>query len=107
MPCLPTVRKQKTCSQLRFVSVSHVVRGCLSHLSDRLQVKLDPSRIDAWNSLGNCFWKKKDLTAAMNCFTGAAKQVGRPVPVNKGTTRMTFRFRVRCQTRCLSDSCRC
>lgn len=37
-------------------------------------VKLDPSRIDAWNSLGNCFWKKKDLQAAMNCFTGAAKQ---------------------------------
>ena len=42
------------------------------------QVKLDPSRVDAWNCLGNCFWKKKDLKAAMNCFTGAAKQVRLP-----------------------------
>jgi tetratricopeptide (TPR) repeat protein len=37
-------------------------------------VKLQPSMIGAWNSLGNCFWKKKDLVAAKNCFVGAIAQ---------------------------------
>ncbi|KAH8968492.1 hypothetical protein BDL97_03G130400 [Sphagnum fallax] len=34
-------------------------------------VKLDPSRVDAWCCLGNCFWKKGDLSQAKNCFNYA------------------------------------
>ena len=37
-------------------------------------VKLDPANIDAWNALGQCFWKKGDLTGARNCFDGALGQ---------------------------------
>ncbi|KAK3126840.1 hypothetical protein QOZ80_7AG0563620 [Eleusine coracana subsp. coracana] len=37
------------------------------HLSKA--VKLNPSLVDAWLSLGNCIWKKGDLVAAKNCFS--------------------------------------
>ncbi|KAF5450978.1 hypothetical protein F2P56_031286 [Juglans regia] len=37
------------------------------HLSKA--VKLNPSLADAWLCLGNCIWKKEDLSAAKNCFT--------------------------------------
>uniref|UniRef100_A0A7N0TFW3 Tetratricopeptide repeat protein 5 OB fold domain-containing protein n=1 Tax=Kalanchoe fedtschenkoi TaxID=63787 RepID=A0A7N0TFW3_KALFE len=37
------------------------------HLSKA--VKLNPSLGDAWLCLGNCIWKKGDLTSAKNCFT--------------------------------------
>ncbi|XWS63512.1 hypothetical protein CRYUN_Cryun06bG0104600 [Craigia yunnanensis] len=36
------------------------------HLSKA--VKLNPSFADAWLCLGNCIWKKGDLTSAKNCF---------------------------------------
>ncbi|XP_048319164.2 uncharacterized protein LOC107429357 isoform X1 [Ziziphus jujuba] len=36
------------------------------HLSKA--VKLNPSLTDAWLCLGNCIWKKGDLSAAKNCF---------------------------------------
>eukprot|EP00945_MAST-04E_sp_MAST-4E-sp1_P005192 g5192.t1 len=42
------------------------------HLSK--SVKLDPSNIDAWNCLGECFWKKQDFGTAKTCFEGALKQ---------------------------------
>ena len=34
-------------------------------------VKLDPKHVEAWNILGECFWKKGDIESARNCFTGA------------------------------------
>eukprot|EP00039_Didymoeca_costata_P020007 m.339700 g.339700 ORF g.339700 m.339700 type:complete len:425 (+) comp18917_c0_seq1:187-1461(+) len=34
-------------------------------------VKLDPQNIDAWNQLGECFWKKGDKDQAHTCFKGA------------------------------------
>lgn len=34
-------------------------------------VKLDPSLTEAWNNLGECYWKSKDIDAAKNCFTQA------------------------------------
>lgn len=34
-------------------------------------VKLDPKLVDAWNHLGECYWKNKDVASAKNCFTGA------------------------------------
>ncbi|EDV26013.1 uncharacterized protein TRIADDRAFT_55686 [Trichoplax adhaerens] len=36
-----------------------------------LAVKLDPTSIDAWNNLGECYWKKKNMEAAKNCFNDA------------------------------------
>jgi len=37
-------------------------------------VKLDPTNVDAWNCLGECFWKKQDFQTAKSCFDGALKQ---------------------------------
>ncbi|XP_008558120.1 tetratricopeptide repeat protein 5 isoform X1 [Microplitis demolitor] len=34
-------------------------------------VKLEPKLIDAWNELGECYWKKDDIKQAKNCFIGA------------------------------------
>lgn len=38
-------------------------------------VKLDPNLINAWNELGECYWKNKDIDAAFNCFTQANTKV--------------------------------
>lgn len=38
-------------------------------------LKLDPNLIGAWNELGECYWKKKDIDAAYNCFTQANAKV--------------------------------
>lgn len=38
-------------------------------------VKLVPKMVEAWNALGECFWKKGDMAAAKNCFTGAIGHV--------------------------------
>jgi len=45
-------------------------------------VKRDPSHIDAWNMLGEAFWKKGNITAAKDCFEGALKR-----NKNKGSLR--------------------
>ncbi|CAH1779557.1 unnamed protein product [Owenia fusiformis] len=34
-------------------------------------VKLDPKMVEAWNNLGETYWKKGDIAAAKNCFSGA------------------------------------
>ncbi|KAG8222338.1 hypothetical protein J437_LFUL001324 [Ladona fulva] len=34
-------------------------------------IKLDPKLVDAWNELGECYWKKDDIIGAKNCFVGA------------------------------------
>ncbi|XP_077154196.1 tetratricopeptide repeat protein 5 isoform X1 [Ranitomeya variabilis] len=34
-------------------------------------VKLDPGLVEAWNELGEVYWKKMDVTAAKTCFLGA------------------------------------
>ncbi|XP_014218668.1 tetratricopeptide repeat protein 5-like [Copidosoma floridanum] len=34
-------------------------------------VKLEPKLIEAWNELGECYWKNDDIQQAKNCFTGA------------------------------------
>ena len=38
-------------------------------------VKLDPKLVEAWNCLGECYWKKGDVEAAKNCFVGALGHV--------------------------------
>uniref|UniRef100_H3D645 Tetratricopeptide repeat domain 5 n=1 Tax=Tetraodon nigroviridis TaxID=99883 RepID=H3D645_TETNG len=43
--------------------------NCLSRA-----VKLEPGLVDGWNTLGEQYWKKQDLTGAKNCFTGALQQ---------------------------------
>ncbi|XP_060111564.1 LOW QUALITY PROTEIN: tetratricopeptide repeat protein 5-like [Heteronotia binoei] len=34
-------------------------------------VKLDPELVEAWNQLGEVYWKKGDVPAAHTCFSGA------------------------------------
>ncbi|KAM6908962.1 tetratricopeptide repeat protein 5 [Xenentodon cancila] len=48
---------------------SGVAEECLSRA-----VKLEPGLVEAWNILGEQYWKKGDLTGANNCFTGALQQ---------------------------------
>eukprot|EP00794_Sanderia_malayensis_P018594 gene18594-20460_t len=38
-------------------------------------VKLDPSLTEAWNNLGECYWKNRDIDAAKNCFTCALAKI--------------------------------
>lgn len=38
-------------------------------------VKLEPKLIEAWNELGECYWKNKDIKQAKNCFVGALQHV--------------------------------
>lgn len=38
-------------------------------------VKLEPKLLDAWNELGECYWKKNDIKQAKNCFLGALPHV--------------------------------
>ena len=44
------------------------------HLSKA--VKLDPKLVEAWNQLGEAYWKKGNINGAKNCFTGALTHVG-------------------------------
>nr|XP_023993218.1 tetratricopeptide repeat protein 5-like isoform X2 [Salvelinus alpinus] len=37
-------------------------------------VKLEPGLVEGWNTLGEQYWKKGDLTTAKTCFTGALQQ---------------------------------
>lgn len=48
-------------------------------------VKLEPGLVEGWNTLGEQYWKKGDLTTAKTCFTGALQQVS-----NKNTLIMCF-----------------
>ncbi|XP_067379666.1 tetratricopeptide repeat protein 5 isoform X2 [Channa argus] len=48
---------------------STVAEECLSRA-----VKLEPSLVEGWNTLGEQYWKKGDLIGAKNCFTGALQQ---------------------------------
>lgn len=38
-------------------------------------VKLDPKLVEAWNQLGENYWKKGKVPLAKNCFTGALNHV--------------------------------
>jgi tetratricopeptide (TPR) repeat protein len=38
-------------------------------------VKLEPKLIEAWNELGECYWKNNDIQQAKNCFIGALPHV--------------------------------
>ena len=38
-------------------------------------VKLDPSLVEAWTNLGECYWKNGDVEAAKNCFTASLNHV--------------------------------
>ncbi|KAL0189392.1 hypothetical protein M9458_016491, partial [Cirrhinus mrigala] len=54
-----------------------LLRGrCLNAAEECLSraVKLEPGLVEGWNTLGEQYWKKGDLTAAKTCFTGAQQQ---------------------------------
>jgi len=38
-------------------------------------VKLDPTLVEAWNELGECYWKRGDIETAKTCFEGALNHV--------------------------------
>eukprot|EP01114_Cavostelium_apophysatum_P000615 TRINITY_DN10563_c0_g1_i1.p1 TRINITY_DN10563_c0_g1~~TRINITY_DN10563_c0_g1_i1.p1 ORF type:complete len:317 (+),score=54.93 TRINITY_DN10563_c0_g1_i1:32-982(+) len=54
-------------------------------------IRLDPALIDAWNCLGECFWKKDDLISAKNCFMGAMDQAKTPNKVSLRRLSMVLR----------------
>jgi tetratricopeptide (TPR) repeat protein len=37
-------------------------------------LKLMPSKKEAWDALGNVYWKKRDLDAAKKCFESSLEQ---------------------------------
>lgn len=45
-------------------------------------VKLDPTIVEAWNSLGECYWKQGNIEGAFNCFDGALRQVSLSLKLN-------------------------
>jgi tetratricopeptide (TPR) repeat protein len=42
-------------------------------------VKLEPELVEAWNQLGEVYWKKGDVAAAHTCFSGALTHVSCPL----------------------------
>lgn len=38
-------------------------------------LKLNPGLVDAWNELGECFWKRGKTRDAKNCFENALSHV--------------------------------
>lgn len=47
-------------------------------------VKMNPKLVEAWNCLGECYWKNGQVEAARNCFVGALNHVS--LSFNKGLT---------------------
>ncbi|XP_043101296.1 tetratricopeptide repeat protein 5 [Puntigrus tetrazona] len=78
---------------------SQTAEECLSRA-----VKLEPGLVEGWNTLGEQYWKKGDLTAAKTCFTGALQQsknkvslrslsmVLRQLPPEEGTQEQSKRI---------------
>ena len=52
-------------------------------------LKLDPSNVDAWNTLGTVFWKKGDLLQAKRCFEGGNER--KPNKVSQREISMLIR----------------
>lgn len=38
-------------------------------------IKLDPKLVEAWNELGECYWKADNIKEAINCYNGALNYV--------------------------------
>jgi uncharacterized protein HemY len=54
-------------------------------------VKLEPKLVEAWNQLGEVYWKKGDVAAAHTCFSGALTHVSCPLyPQKTQMGRMGF-----------------
>lgn len=49
-------------------------------------VKLDPKLVEAWNQLGENYWKKGKVPLAKNCFTGALNHVRNNYEIYKQKT---------------------
>jgi tetratricopeptide (TPR) repeat protein len=55
-------------------------------------VKLDPELVEAWNELGECYWKKDDIEEAKNCFSGALLHVRNPCVIKKSLKHTKIGF---------------
>lgn len=53
-------------------------------------VKLDPELVEAWNQLGEVYWKKGDVSAAHTCFSGALSHVSFPQSLPLGRRGVGF-----------------
>lgn len=54
-------------------------------------VKLDRTLTNAWNSLGESYWKKGDYEAAKRCFEGAIQHSEKPNKVSLRNLSMVLR----------------
>ena len=63
------------------------------HLSKA--VKLDPKLVEAWNQLGEAYWKKGNINGAKNCFKGALTHVGTCRLSTIKRQKLSFEFRTR------------
>ena len=44
-------------------------------------MKLDPTLVEAWNELGESYWKRGDVATAKMCFEGAMGHVRKREPL--------------------------
>lgn len=67
---------QKTTYFLQYGRALNILSEYSKECEDCLSkaVKRDPSLIEAWNLLGETFWKKSDNLAAKDCFEGSLKR---------------------------------
>ena len=67
-------RAQKHYLEGKSLNVTPVASQQAVKLLERA-VKLDPKLTDAWNQLGECYWKSGKPLEAKNCFLGALQHV--------------------------------
>ncbi|XP_059140737.1 tetratricopeptide repeat protein 5-like [Physella acuta] len=77
--CLQTIEKLQ--GDIKNKAQFYLLKGRILNVTSKFSqeaedalskaVKLDPKLVEAWNHLGECYWKKEDISAAKNCFTGA------------------------------------
>lgn len=60
-------------------------------------IKKNPTLIEAWNSLGECYWKKGDVIAAKDCFEGAIAYVSSKLCSSIGITEYSGVTRNLCE----------
>jgi len=68
---IPSFHFQYLLGKARNVLPDHDTQA-LEHLS--AAVKLNPSYVDAWNELGECYWKAGNALSAKNCFSCALEK---------------------------------
>lgn len=72
--------QEEACSKTQFLFYLGKTLNVMPEYSEECEgylskvIKRDPSHIEAWNMLGETFWKKGNLPASKDCFEGALKR---------------------------------